>query len=1563
MKKYIFIIIITLVCSSHLCAQIQTGANISTEDYSIVTENGFSRINYGYLFYTDSIGYPEIPVIHKSYAIPIDATNVSLQINTCTTSTLMEDCTIYPVQPPQINGGNNEIEFADPNPNLYGQTTLYPNIEAQIISDNKVMGFRIVEIALYPFAYLPNSKILYKRDISCSLNYSSTTNQLFHAPKISEQRALSVRAYVAGLVENSEDVKNTPVTFSSNVRTADPNFSVQKNVIPDYIIITNEELRGEFQRLADWKTQKGVPTIIKTVEEINEEYIGADLVDKIRNFIVDFGNQWGEEGLYLLLGGDTDVVPTREVKSWGKENRDCATDACYVDELFKITNWESGEVESSTNRNLFMGRIPISKVVEVKEFIDKLIHYEKADLDIDYSYINNLLIACAFADNNYFRYDTYFESLDDFVNKYTPERIKTWYLFDHFQCSCPTSKHRNLNYNREFGSELNKSNFMSIMQNGTLHGYPHLISYVEHGDVFKLGTSMIDKKEWVTNTDINNLGKHQNPNIFIATSCHTANFSSDCIAKSLLKRNTVAYIGNTDSGELIEYKMPDIYLPELYSTNYLNRKYSIGHLHAKILKSIVIYPHRFHLLGEPEMPIWTNTPQNLDIRISPTIPVFANSQIPVPIKIKINNLPINEIATVCIMKDTEIYRVIEISDTTEHVFMCTPLTNGKIHVTVTAHNFKPHETEIPVTSKFSVLSIENIEFLSGNNGIISPGEEVELRVSLKNSGNYDINSISATMVTASPYITFTRNYLSWGRIEGNTSMTFNRTFSFKVSNNAPEISRKDFNAVTFWLIMDKGEFGRDVDTFRVDLIPSKYRFVSHKRIGESELVAGNTYLFTSEIINTGKIEATSRIEITPETTGVDTIIHTAENTWLVNLSNNYQSGTSIKLKTSLYSNNILNDSVVIEMCDEIPNASASSIRIRENENSILLYWAEINNAYGYHIYRSTDSTGTYVRMNKMPLTSNFFIDENVNPNTCYYYKISAINSSLVEGGLSNYIKTRTLCQTINGFPVMTYGNMGDVYSVPIITDVDYNGKKEIVALLRDEINQTGKVLVLRNDGSDLYDTDNDSTTTNEFVSLKYSIATPTITDLYGKGENCLITVPFSNERRIHCYSLIHNNNNKPDSLWSTPIGCTVWQSSIVTDLNSPDGKGEKEIVVLGNPASNRIWILDCFGNNICSMNTDSTDYITSSPAVADLDDNGYKEIISSSNKHLYIWKCDGTPYKNNKACHYTSPNGLLLNSSPVICDFDGDGSKEIIIATSQSLTSYILVIKEDGTCLPNFDGTSTAASIPYTNSGSSGLNHRIAIGDIDADNKIEIVALGRDYIKAWKHDGTVCLNRHFQGLFPNSSSSHNFRNPILADIDGDESIDIIFSQGHEIYAIDNNGNNIKGFPLKTQVDIRDGITVADIDDDGLNEIITGDDTGHIYAWETQGKSSAIEWGRTQFDTENTSEYIRGYKDPWVITSSATWGGGTFPNDIIIRSGTFTIPSGVTLEMRKPYRIYVMDGGTLNVNGGTITNADIVIKEGGTLNITQNSTINLRSTGGNLQVDKGGAMNMPQGAIY
>ena len=80
-----------LICAVTLSAQIQSSVILSPEEYCIENEEGYSRIKFDYQFYSDEVGTPEIPVIHKSYAIPIDATNVSLQINACTTTTLMEN--------------------------------------------------------------------------------------------------------------------------------------------------------------------------------------------------------------------------------------------------------------------------------------------------------------------------------------------------------------------------------------------------------------------------------------------------------------------------------------------------------------------------------------------------------------------------------------------------------------------------------------------------------------------------------------------------------------------------------------------------------------------------------------------------------------------------------------------------------------------------------------------------------------------------------------------------------------------------------------------------------------------------------------------------------------------------------------------------------------------------------------------------------------------------------------------------------------------------------------------------------------------------------------------------------------------------------------------------------------------------------------------------------------------------------------------------------------------------------------------------------------------------------
>lgn len=1552
--KRIFLAILSVWVTQFVSAQIHQVIDIPAKGIKLKKIGSYHKIEYGHSSYSDSIGYPNIPVIQKSYAIPLDATNLALQIIACKTDTLYMGITLYPNQQDQTDRESNDT-FIKPDSTIYSSSNEYPNSIAQVIADESVMGYRIISVAYHPFVYIPQEKTLCKRRIETELTYLSNDNTLFFASTISPRRRENARKFVASIVENSDIVLNYGQD-AALMRTA-LNQSVLNDVVPDYLIITNDELKNEYQRLADWKTKKGVPTFIKTIEEIENEYTGADLVDKIKNYITDFTDKWGDIGLYILLGGDSNIIPTRIIKSEDTNEKGLnATDAPFIDKNCHITNWQTLNCNNgSKNRNIFMGRLPLSNAQETRKYIDKLLHYEKSDLNIDYSYLNNLLMTSAFMENE--DADGHMEYFDTYRNTHFPTYGKYWYLFDHFNCTCIA--HSTIDYDGTYGAELNCENFISALKGGTIQGFPHLICHKDHGLSMSFGTSSRSKKQDATKANILEIEDSTHLNIILTGSCHTANFIDDCVGENFLKRNTIAYIGNTDVGWRNEYPLVETFLSNLYTEN---GNFHLGYIHSNLLfrlNSLYCSNHRLHLLGDPEMPVWTNVPQNLNVTVSPANRIVASWQEPTTIKIKVNNLPTGDTATVCIMKDTEVYRVMDISDTDEHSFQCTPLTAGTMHVTVTAHNFRPHETAIPVEVNAPTLSIENVEFLSGNDGIISPGEDVQLRVTLRNNGVATISGVEATMGTTSPYITFVRNQLSCDEIGSGETRTFTNTFRFNVATDAPEILRNDFNGTTFHLQMSKDNMGPDVDTFRVDMIPPKYKFVSHKRTGSSNLAAGNTYTFTSEIANLGKINTVPRMEIIPETGGVDTIVNMGNGFWRLTLASDYQSGTSVKLRVNLYGENILSDSQVIEMLDNKLNVAPSSINIREDEHSVTLYWATPDNAHGYHIYRSTTLSGTYTRMNKMPLTDGFFIDENLDANTTYYYKVSAVNLSLVEGNMTSPIEVRTLCATMEGFPTYT-GGLYNYMQTPTTVDFDYDGKKEIVAMGWDADTTQSKAVVFHSDGTDPYDTGGDMNISSGFVDLDNYLGTPTVADIYGTGEPCVIAVPYAPTGKILCYSsLDKNGDNKPDSLWATPTGLGSWENAVVTDINSPDGKGQKEIITVGNSNKCKITVLDCNGN-IQWQSDEINNYNTAVPAVADLDNDGYKEIISGNGTSLYIWKHDGTAY-GNSTVFFTSPNGENISSAPIVCDFDGDGSKDIIVASCLTSDSHIFVIKQDGTCLNGFNGGASSASVAYPT--DKNLNHSLAVGDIDNDGSLEVVALGKDYVKAWNHDGSLCFSRYLSGVFSNKESYLHNMSPALADVDGDEAIDIVFSIENKIHALDNQGNDLEGFPLTTSVEVRKGVTVSDIDNDGLNEVIAGDAVGKLYVWKTLGKSSAIEWGRAQFDTENTSEYVSNYQDPWVITTNTTWNGGTFTNDIIIRSGTFVIPQGTILDMRKPYRIYVLDGGTLNVIGGRITNADIVVKSGGKLNVAGNSQITLRTTGGKLKVDKGAILNMPLGTIH
>ena len=86
--RQLFLAIFSIWFTQFVSAQIHQVIDIPAKDIKLKESGIYHKIEYGHSSYSDSIGYPDIPVIQKSYAIPLDAANLALQIITCKTDTL-----------------------------------------------------------------------------------------------------------------------------------------------------------------------------------------------------------------------------------------------------------------------------------------------------------------------------------------------------------------------------------------------------------------------------------------------------------------------------------------------------------------------------------------------------------------------------------------------------------------------------------------------------------------------------------------------------------------------------------------------------------------------------------------------------------------------------------------------------------------------------------------------------------------------------------------------------------------------------------------------------------------------------------------------------------------------------------------------------------------------------------------------------------------------------------------------------------------------------------------------------------------------------------------------------------------------------------------------------------------------------------------------------------------------------------------------------------------------------------------------------------------------------------
>ncbi|MGC9337742.1 MAG: C25 family cysteine peptidase [Candidatus Cloacimonadia bacterium] len=490
--------------------------------------------------------------------------------------------------------------------------------------------------------------------------------------------------------------------------------------------------------------------------------------------IIDAYQNWGT--LWLLLGGDINQVPYRTAFAMISEaglspNEDEIPCDLYFSDLDGDWNANGnsvyGEIEDEIDMypDVFVGRASVENTDEATAFVNKIITYEKTpptDYQLDMLFLAMILWPDPYTDSGIGK-----NYIDDM---YVPDR------FD------PITK---------LYQSLDNETYENVM--AALNDGQNIVNHNGHAWTNVMGIG----NNYLSINDMDELINGPAYSILYSIGCWPAAFDYDCIAEHFLTNpdgGGVAFIGNSrygwgSPGNPV-YGYSDRFDQEFFRQLFHNNIYHIGNTLATEKSTYVplageknVYrwcEYEVNLLGDPELPIWTDTPQELVVTFPDELP--AGESI-CQITVTEGNNPL-EGALVCLLQDTTVYEVAFTGLDGQVSFEITVSDpSSDLQLTVTAPNFIPFEGTIPLTSTQPYVQISSYSTNDSGEGYVTPGESTSMEIWLHNYGNEEANNISISLTSDNSKITMIDSIETVTSISAGDSVFIEDAFSFDVSED------------------------------------------------------------------------------------------------------------------------------------------------------------------------------------------------------------------------------------------------------------------------------------------------------------------------------------------------------------------------------------------------------------------------------------------------------------------------------------------------------------------------------------------------------------------------------------------------------------------------------------------------------------------------------------------------------------------------------------------------------------------------------------------------------------
>jgi hypothetical protein len=476
-----------------------------------------------------------------------------------------------------------------------------------------------------------------------------------------------------------------------------------------YLIITHDDYYSALQPLASWKTQKGTKAKIVTLTET-----GSDSAE-IKSYITTAYNTWQIRPEYLLLVGNKYQVPLpRFVHTAGISS--------YSDNYY-------ANIEGDFRNELYHGRLWVSDTVQARTVVTKILRYEKNP--------------DAMFDSLWFRKGV------TIVNEWEqgqPSSAILYWADAHF--AHQQMLDANFAHIDSFSYELGNDN--TDVLNAINEGRTYIL-YRGIG-----GGDWIWPFGGISPTQMNN--GYRMPVVLSATCATIEGIGVDWTAAGTptQPKGMIAFFGTTTS--LFEAAEMRSALCRGTTASLFSDSGSIGvaaeagRLEYYAQFNDLVEYHSWICLGDPELFMWKSTPKSIFVEHNPH---FTTGICTTSVYVQNNSMP-TQGALVCVMAklDSSFYHYGYTDDIGSVQFIDTlHIPGDSVFITVTGRDLKPYYDARPVFyvdgPYVRLCSYSTLDSPGGNgDGIVNPGEDIELPFCLRNWGNATAYGVSATLEKA-----------------------------------------------------------------------------------------------------------------------------------------------------------------------------------------------------------------------------------------------------------------------------------------------------------------------------------------------------------------------------------------------------------------------------------------------------------------------------------------------------------------------------------------------------------------------------------------------------------------------------------------------------------------------------------------------------------------------------------------------------------------------------------------------------------------------------------------------